>query len=166
MAATRALAAGLLASGLAIAPALPALAQATPAAPTVVQLTPAEADALKLRLIMAKPNVSTVTIASFVFPGSSQAYMGHVERTLLMWGTYILAYTASTIAIPDSTMVNQVKVRDLALVGSFMGMATWSALDAYGLSLQRRNDYDAMINRLTERSQGMTPASMLPIRPE
>lgn len=164
MAASRALAAGLVVAGLACAmPAAPAQAQANG---QTVQLTPQEVEALKLRLIMAKPNVSTVTIASFVFPGSGQAYMGHVDRTLLMWGTYLLGYTAALIAIPESTMAGPAKIRDLALVSMVMGLASWSAIDAYGLSLQRRIDYDLVINRLTERGQGLSPASILPVKPE
>jgi hypothetical protein len=146
----------VLAAGLAVAPAVRA---------QTVSLTPEEADAIKLRLIAAKPNVSTVTIASFVFPGSSQAYMGHVDRTLLMWGTYLLAYTGAKVAIPESSVVGGQKVSDLAVVGFFMGMAAWSAIDAYVLSVQRRADYDLAINRLTERTMGLPPASLLPIRP-
>ena len=138
---------------------------AAPAQAQIVQLTPEEAEAIKLRLVAAKPNVSTVTIASFVFPGSGQAYMGHVDRTLLMWGSYLTAYTAAKVAIPESQVVGGQKVSDLAIVGVFMGMAAWSAIDAYVLSVQRRADYDLAINRLTERTMGLTPSTLLPIRP-
>lgn len=139
--------------------------QAAPAAAQTVSLTPEEAEAIKMRLVAAKPNVSTVTIASFVFPGSGQAYMGHVDRTLLMWGSYLLAYTAAKVAIPESNVVGGQKVSDLAIVGVFMGMSAWSAVDAYFLSVQRRADYDLAINRLTERTMGLPPASLLPVRP-
>ena len=47
-----------------------------------------------------------------------------------------------------------------------MSQEQWSAVDAYGLAINRRNDYDLLINRLTERSQGLTSATLLPIRPE
>ena len=138
---------------------------AAPAAAQTIQLTPEEADAIKLRLVAAKPNVSTVTIASFVFPGSGQAYMGHVDRTLVMWGSYLLGYTAAKVAIPESQVVGGQKISDLAIVGVFMGMSAWSAVDAYFLSVQRRADYDLAINRLTERTMGLPPASLLPVRP-
>ena len=45
-----------------------------------VTLTPEETHAIQLKLIQAKPNVSTVTMSSFLFPGSAQAYMGHTDR--------------------------------------------------------------------------------------
>ncbi len=138
---------------------------AGPAAAQTVSLTPEEADAIKMRLVAAKPNVSTVTVASFVFPGSGQAYMGHVDRTLVMWGSYLLGYTAAKVAIPDANVVGGQKISDLVIVGVFMGMSAWSAVDAYFLAVQRRADYDLAINRLTERTMGLSPASLLPIRP-
>ena len=138
---------------------------AAPAVAQPVQLTPEEAEALKARLIQAKPNVSTVTIASFVFPGASQAYMGMPERTLVMWGSYLLACTALKVAVPDTLVAGPTKVSDLAIVGVLMGMSAYSALDAYQLALARRADYDVLINRLTERTQGLSPAAILPIRP-
>lgn len=138
---------------------------ASPAAAQTIQLTPEEAEAIKMRLVAAKPNVSTVTIASFVFPGSGQAYMGHVDRTLIMWGSYLMAYTAAKVAIPEAQVVGGQKVSDLAIVGVHMGMAAWSAIDGYVLAVQRRADYDLAINRLTERTLGLPPASLLPVRP-
>ncbi len=139
------LAAPCLALAVALAPA-PAFAQTTP-----VVLTPAEAEALRMQLILAKPNVSTVAIASFVFPGSGQAYMGHIDRTLLLWGTYLTAFTAAKVAIPDSQVTAGQKTNDLVVVGVFMGMAAVSAIDAYFLAHARRAEYDKSLNALSEK---------------
>lgn len=136
-------------------------AQAAP----MIGLPADEVDAIKLRLIASKPNVSTVTVASFVFPGSGQAYMGHVDRTLVMWGGYLLAFSAAKVAIPDTFQTGGQKVSDLAVLGVFMAMAAGSAVDAYLLAVDERNRTDAVINRLAERASGLTPAMLLPITP-
>lgn len=139
------LAAPLLALAVALAP-LPALAQATP-----VVLTPAEAEAVRMQLIQAKPNVSTVAISSFVFPGSGQAYMGHIDRTLLLWGTYLTTFTVAKLAIPDTELTAGQKTNDLVVVGVFMGMAAVSAVDAFFLAQARRAEYDRVLNGLSEK---------------
>lgn len=127
---------------------------ATPAfAAEPITLTPQEAEAIKLKLIQAKPNLNTVTLFSFLAPGSGQAYMGHIDRSFMLWGGYLLGYTAVKLAVPDSVVVpGGPRTSDLAITGLFVGIATASAIDAFLLALKERQSYDAYINRLTERT--------------
>lgn len=161
-----ALAASLLPAGPVFAQAEPPSPAPTPTpapsltwpAPTVtgpVSLSAQEADALKLKLIEAKPNLNTVTLFSFLAPGSGQAYMGHIDRSFLMWGGYLLGFTAIKVAVPETAVAGNggPKVSDLAITGLFLGLATASALDAYFMALKERQDYDAWINRLSEKSR-------------
>lgn len=136
-----------LAGALALAP-----ATALPAAAADITLTREETEALKLQLIQAKPNVSTVTISSFLFPGTGQAYMGHVDRTLLMWGGYILAFTALKAAVPETMLTAGQKTSDVAIVSVFMGLCTLSALDAYFLARAERSKVDRLLDKLSEKS--------------
>jgi hypothetical protein len=124
-------------------------AQAEPA--ISITLTPEEIEALKLKLIQAKPNVSTVVISSFLFPGSAQAYMGHVDHTLIMWGSYLLVFAGSKAIWPDTSLTSGQRTSDLVVAGAFMGMAAISALDAFFLARTERDEYDRLINRLADK---------------
>jgi hypothetical protein len=116
-----------------------------------ITLTPEETEALKLKLIQAKPNVSTVVISSFLFPGSAQAYMGHVDRTLIMWGSYLAVFAGAKAIWPDTSLTAGQRTSDLVIAGAFMGMAAVSALDAYFLARADRDEYDRLINRLADK---------------
>ena len=144
-----------------LAPAVVALSLmvATPAqAAETVSLTPQEAEAIKLKLIQAKPNINTVTLFSFLAPGSGQAYMGHIDRSFMLWGGYLLGFTAIKLAVPETALTpGGPKTSDLAITGLFLGIATASAIDAYLLALKERKEYDLFINRLTERGAKPTP---------
>lgn len=145
--------AGLLACGPLLA--APALAQGAPApaaSSNVITLTPEETQALKLELIAAKPNLSTVTMSSFLFPGSAQAYMGHTDRTLIMWGAYLLVFAGAKAFWPDTALTAGQKTSDVVVAGAFMGMAAISALDAYLLARAQRDEYDRLIDRLADKA--------------
>jgi hypothetical protein len=149
-------------------PATPAPSEAPPAPPSApamtgpVALSLAEAEALKLKLIQAKPNLNTVTLFSFLAPGSGQAYMGHIDRSFLMWGGYLVGFTAIKVAVPETAVsaAGGPKISDLAITGLFLGIATASALDAYFLALKERQEYDALINRLTEKLHPTVPPKL------
>jgi hypothetical protein len=135
--------------------ALSLLAAGPAMAAETITLTTQEAEALKLKLIQAKPNLNTVTLFSFLAPGSGQAYMGHIDRSFVLWGGYLLGFTAIKLAVPDGAVATAggPKTSDLAVTGLFIGIAAASALDAYLLALKERQEYDAYINRLTERTR-------------
>lgn len=147
-----------LACSLALGASLPALAaDDAPATAAVtpgqtITLTPEEVEALKLSLIQAKPSVSTVTLASFVFPGSAQAYMGHVDRTLVMWGAYLLVFAGAKYYWPDTSLVAGQKTSDVVVSGAFLAIAAVSAFDAYLLAQAQRDEYDRLINRLADKA--------------
>lgn len=118
----------------------------------VITLTPEETEALKLKLIQAKPNVSTVTMSSFLFPGSAEAYMGHTDRTLIMWGAYLLVFAGAKYWFADTDLTAGLRTSDLVVSGAFMGMAVISAVDAFLLSSAERDEYDRLINRLADKA--------------
>lgn len=130
-----------------------ALAAPSPAfAADEITLTPAEVEAIKLRLAIAKPNVSTVTIIGFLAPGSAQAYMGHMDRSLLIWGGYLLGFAVLKAALPSSpASPGGPSVNDLAVSSLFLGVAAGSAIDAYFLALGQRAEYDKVIGTLSEK---------------
>ncbi|MDB5101557.1 MAG: hypothetical protein JWM80_5978 [Cyanobacteria bacterium RYN_339] len=115
-------------------------------------LTPEETEALKLKLIQAKPNVSTVTMASFLFPGSAQAYMGHTDRTLIMWGGYLIVFAGTKYYWADTDLTGGLRTSDLVISGAFMGMAVYSAIDAFIEASTERAEYDKLINRLADKA--------------
>lgn len=118
-----------------------------------ITLTPQEVEAIKLKLIQAKPNLNTVTLFSFLAPGSGQAHMGHIDRSFMLWGGYLLGFTAIKLTVPDTNVVpGGPRTSDLAVSGLFLGIATASAIDAFFLALEERKQYDLYINRLTERA--------------
>ena len=118
-----------------------------------VSLTPDETRAMELGLIAAKPSLSTVTLASFVFPGSQQAYMGHVDHTLGMWGGYLLVFFGAKAFWADTDLTAGQRTSDVVIAGAFMVMATLSALDAFLLASQERDGYDRLINRLADKER-------------
>lgn len=154
----------VLTLALGLAPSLPAFAQ-TPAgsaapAPAVpapatsagpISLTPNETDALQLALIAAKPSLSTVTLASFIFPGSAQVYMGHADHTLAMWGLYLLVFAGAKYFLPDTSLTGGLRTSDVVVAGTFMGIAAGSALDAFLMARTQRDEYDRLINRLADK---------------
>jgi hypothetical protein len=117
-----------------------------------ISLTPEETEALKLKLIQAKPNVSTVTMAGFLFPGSAQAYMGHTDRTFLMWGAYLLVFAGSKYYWADTDLTAGLRTSDLAISGAFMAMAAYSAVDAFIMASSERAEYDKLIYRLDDKA--------------
>lgn len=117
-----------------------------------VTLTPEETHAIQLKLIQAKPNISTVTMSSFLFPGSAQAYMGHTDRTLIMWGAYLLVFAGAKYYWPDTDLTAGLRTSDLVVSGAFMGMAVISAVDAFLLASADRVEYDRLINRLADKA--------------
>lgn len=133
---------------LTLALALPAPALAA----EPIALTPEEVDAIKMRLAIAKPNVSTVTIIGFLAPGSAQAYMGHMDRSLMIWGGYLLGFAVLKAALPATpASPGGPSVSDLAVSSLFLGVAAGSALDAYFLAHSQRAEYDKLIGRLSEK---------------
>lgn len=118
-----------------------------------LQLSGDEAAMLKLKLAEAKPNVSTAAIISFLAPGSAQVYMGHVDRSLMIWGGYLIGFTAIKMAISPTatTFPGGPTASDAAVAALFLGVAAFSSLDAYLLAVSERADYDRLIDRLTDK---------------
>ncbi|MEB3328333.1 MAG: hypothetical protein VKQ33_03775 [Candidatus Sericytochromatia bacterium] len=130
-----------------------------------VRLTSQEAEAIERALIEGKPNIATVAIASFVFPGAAQAQMGHIDHTLALWGSYLAAYTAAKALLADDMVSAGQRVSDWVVLVAFLGMAGVSAADAYGLAQRRRARIDVILNRLLARpraSGAETPAGSPP----
>lgn len=116
-----------------------------------VVLTPDEVEAVKLKLIQAKPNVSTVTLAGFLFPGSAQAYMGHTDRAFTMWGAYLLVFGGAKSVWAETDLTGGFRTSDIVITAAFMGMATFSAIDAFLSASAERAEYDGLINRLSDK---------------
>ncbi|HEY9722527.1 MAG TPA: hypothetical protein V6D47_10950 [Oscillatoriaceae cyanobacterium] len=114
-----------------------------------IALSDQEVSAIKQKLIDAKPDVRTSTLMSFLAPGSAQAYMGHVDRTFLLWGLYLLGYTGIKAGLPSPPGQSGPSLSDLAVVGLFLALATASSVDAYMLSNHEREEYDKLIDDLT-----------------
>jgi hypothetical protein len=127
-----------------------------------VVLTAQEAEAIERKLIEGKPNIATVAITSFVFPGAVQAQMGHVDRTLALWGSYLAAYTVAKAFLPDDWVSGGQRVSDWVVLGAFLTMAGVSAADAYGLAQRQRASTDAILNKLLERTGPQTPGLTAP----
>lgn len=135
----------ILAATLSTAPALAA---------EPVKLTQEEVEAVKLRLIDAKPNVGAVSVMGFLAPGTAQAYMGHVDRALMIWGGYLVGFTAITALVPAAPAApGGPRLSDLAVTSLFLAVAAGSGLDAYFLALKEREQYDQVINQLTDKQR-------------
>ena len=128
-----------------------------------VVLTPQEVEAIERKLVEGKPNIATVAIVSFVFPGAAQAQMGHVDHTLALWGSYVAVYTGAKALIPDATLSAGQRVSDWIVLGAFLTMAGVSAVDAYALAQGRRAGTDAVLNRLLERRLPVVPGTAAPM---
>ena len=119
-----------------------------------VTLSDAEVEAIKLRLIEAKPNVGAVSVMGFLAPGSAQAYMGHVDRSLMIWGGYLVGFTVIQALVPAApAAAGGPRLSDLAVTSLFLAVAAGSGLDAYFLSLAERQKYDQLINALTDKQR-------------
>lgn len=119
-----------------------------------------EAEATFNALQLAKPNVSTAGVLGFLFPGTPQAMMGSLDRTFLLWGLYLAGFAGAKLFIPDTNLVGGQRLNDVIVGGLFLGMASFSAVDAYLLAMGRRVTYDRLQDRLVE---GQAP--VLPGRP-
>lgn len=128
-----------------------------------VVLSPDEVEALTLRLVEAKPNLATVAISAFVFPGAAQAQMGRVDHTLALWGGYLATYTVAKAFLPDTLVSGGQRVSDWVVLGAFVTMASASAFDAYRLAQARRAAYDAVLNRLSDKAAPLSPGSLAPV---
>jgi hypothetical protein len=139
----------LLTAALLAGPAGPAMAAEEP-----IALSAQEAEAIKLKLAMAKPNVSSAAIISFLAPGTAQVYMNHVDRALLLWGGYLLGFTVIKAVIPPTSNAfpGGPKTSDVAVGSLFLGVAALSSLDAALTASKEREDYDRYINRLTDKT--------------
>lgn len=128
-----------------------------------VVLSAEEVEALSLRLVEAKPNLATVAISAFVFPGAAQAQMGRVDHTLALWGGYLATYTLAKALLPDTLVSGGQRVSDWVVLGAFVTMAGASAFDAYRLAQARRAAYDAVLNRLVDKAGPLGPGSLAPV---
>lgn len=126
------------------------------AADQTIALSDQEVTAIKHKLIDAKPDVRVSTLMSFLAPGSAQAYMGHVDRTFILWGLYLLGYTGIKAALPTPAGQSGASAGDLAVVGLFLTLATASAVDAYMLSSHERAQYERLIDDLTAKQVPVT----------
>ena len=100
------------------------------------------------QLQAARPNVTTNTLISALFPGTAQAYLGHIDHALALWGAYLLIFGVSRSIIPDQWLTGGQKVSDMLIATSFLGMAGFSAVDAFVLTEARRREIDAVLKRL------------------
>ncbi|MEB3196944.1 MAG: hypothetical protein VKP62_07040 [Candidatus Sericytochromatia bacterium] len=133
------------------------------AAEETVALSLEEAEALKTSLIEAKPNLASVALAAFVFPGSVQLQLGHPDRALLLWGSYLTAYTLTHSLIPAQATWGGQKITDWLVLGSFLSVSGVSLADAYGLAQARRQRCDALLNRLTDLTEPLDPEALRPL---
>lgn len=130
-----------------------------------VVLSADEVEALQARLVEAKPNLATVAISAFVFPGAAQAQMGHVDHSLALWGGYLAAYTGSKALVPDTATSGGQRISDWLVLGAFVTMAGVSAWDAYRLAQSRRAAYDAILNRLADKAAPLPAGALAPVVP-
>lgn len=142
--------------GVALALAL-ALHMPSALAAEPVTLTPAEVEAIKLKLIAAKPNPGTTAIVSFLAPGSAQAYMGHVDRSLVLWGTYLAGFTLFKALPLPAAQPGGPSIGDVAIGTLLLGVAAASSVDAYLLAVQRRAEVDQVLGRLEDKTAPVSP---------
>lgn len=139
------------AAGLGVALAL-ALNVAPALAADPVTLTDAEVKAIKLKLIAAKPNPGTTAIVSFLAPGSAQAYMGHVDRSLMLWGAYLAGFTLFKALPLPAAQPGGPSIGDVAIGTLLIGVAAASSVDAYLLAVKQREQVDQVLGRLEDKT--------------